>query len=378
MKRTLISKTGAQLALLVPCFLTLVGCTAAVNGNSDDIGPMGSSGSNSVGSAGAGNIAGAGPVSGGGTGSGSSGSGTGSTGSTLSCPTTPTPNRAPMRRLTQFEFNNTLKDLKLDSTDLALNLPAEDLTNGFGNDTDSQSASTELIKQYQAIGEAVGANVTKASALATLLPCSTNVTSATEASCARTFIQDIGPKAFRRPLETAEADSYASLFTSIRATSGSTFASSIAAIVEAILQDPALLYRPEFGVPVAGRTDLLRPTGYEMATRLSYALWGTTPDDSLRAAAAAGQLDTAEGVNAQASLMLGDPRTKNQVRFFFDNLLPIASLSQLERTDSAYNSTSSPTLSKLGSLMRQETETFLEHTVFDGNGGTWPSVFTAD
>ena len=60
-----------------------------------------------------------------------------------------------------------------------------------------------------------------------------------------------------------------------------------------------------------------------------------------------------------------------QSSLFFDNLLPIANLAQLERTGVAAFS------SKLGAAMRQETETFLEHVIFDGEG-TWPAALTAD
>lgn len=376
MKRSLSSKSGDRL-WLVPCLLALAGCSAATDGGKNPPGPPGSSGTGST--VGASGSSGTGDGSSGtgngssGTGNGSSGTGNGSAGGPpLVCPSGPTAARAPMRRLTQFEYNNTLKDLGLDSTDLAVNLPSEDLGNGFGNDADTQSASSELIKQYASIAEGIDAQVTTPAALATRLPCAATVTTATEAACARTFVEGFGPKIFRRPLATGEADSFLTLFTSIRAASGSTFASSIGAVVEAMVQDPSFLYRPEFGVPVPGHPELLRPTGPEMATRLAYTLWGSTPDDALRAAAAAGELDTPTGVAARATQMLADAHAKTQVRFFFDNLLPISNLNQLTR-DAKFNYTS-----KLGSLMRQETETFLDHLVFDDPNGSWPTAFTAN
>jgi len=283
----------------------------------------------------------------------------------------PVPTRAPLRRLTRFEYKNTVSDLKLDTTNLATQLAPEEIGNGFGNDADAQPVSPLSIKLYQQVAESIAAAVTAPARLSTFLPCAAQVAAAQEVTCAQTFVQDFAPKAYRRALEAGEAEAFIALFQAIRVESD--FASSIAAIIEAVLQGPDFLYRPELGVPVAGRADLLRPTGAEMATRLSYLLWGTMPDDSLRAAAAAGTLNTIEGVRAQAATMLTDPRTKNQVRFFFDNLMPIASLSQLERDATkfpAYNA-------QIGSLMRQETQTFLEYQIFDGPG-TWPSVFTAD
>ncbi len=366
--RSLSSKNAERLWLF-PCVLALASCTGLVEGEKKgDTGSLAANG---------GPTSTTGPtttIGGGGGGGAVAGGGAPGTadGAPACAATTPVTPRAPLRRLTQFEYNNTLSDLNLDTTDLAQNLPAEDLSNGFGNDADSQSPSSELIKKYESIAETAAAQATSGAKFATTLPCSVNVTAATEVTCARSFVESFGPKALRRPLQAGESDSFMSLFQTVRAGSGSTFATSVAAIIEAIVQDPSFIYRLEFGVPVAGRTDVLRPTGSEMAARLSYMLWGTTPDDSLRAAAASGGLDTPEGVATQAAVMVADPRAKNQVRYFFDNLLPIASLNSLTRTTfPAYTS-------KLGALMRQETETFLEHLVFDGQGGSWASAFTAN
>jgi hypothetical protein len=130
------------------------------------------------------------------------------------------------------------------------------------------------------------------------------------------------------------------------------------------------LYRPELGKPVAGNAALFQPTDYEMASRLSYLLYGSTPDDELLAAAAAGQLSTAEGIRAQAERMFGEPQARDVVRFFFDSLLPIQALGSLTRTPDYGGFTQ-----EIGHLMREETQTFLQDQVF--SGGTWHAVFTA-
>ena len=85
-----------------------------------------------------------------------------------------------------------------------------------------------------------------------------------------------------------------------------------------------------------------------------------------------GELSTAEDVRAHAERLLDDERARPMVRFFFDNLLPISGLSQLERDPALY-----PTYTgQIGALMREETQTFLEHEIFDGSG-TWPGALTA-
>ncbi len=287
-----------------------------------------------------------------------------------------TPGRAPLRRLTRFEYNNTVRDLLGDTTRPGDAFPSEELGNGFGNEADAQSVSSLLAEQYSTAAEAIAARATETpERLAALAPCAGDITAATdaatEAACARTVIEAFLPRAFRRPVAAAEADEFVALQQTMRA--GSDFATSIASLIEAVLQSPEFLYRVELGGQAeSARPDLMRPSGAEMATRLSYLFWGTVPDDALRAAADAGELQTAQGVLAQATRLLDDERSHAVVRFFFDNLLPIASLSALERDPTLFPSFTPA----IGALMREETQSFLEYEIFEGPG-SWKSALTA-
>ncbi len=285
--------------------------------------------------------------------------------------------RAPIRRLTHFEYNRTVRDLLGDATSPADAFPGEQLGNGFGNDADAQPVSTLLAEQYIVAAEQIAARATAPELLGNLAPCAAERASAsasdatTERACAQTIVERFATRAYRRPLGSGEAEELLALYDLTRSTS--TFASGVAAMLEVLLQSSNFLYRPELGLPEPGRTDLMRPTGDEMASRLSYFLWGSMPDDDLRAAAAAGQLVTNEGVLATATRMLDDARSRPVIRFFFDKLLPIEGLSALKREPTLF-----PTFTAaMGGLMREETQTFLEHQIFRGPG-SWPSVFTAD
>jgi hypothetical protein len=283
------------------------------------------------------------------------------------------PGRAPLRRLTRFEYNNAVRDLFADTTQPANSLPPEEIGNGFGNDADTISASGLLAEQYGIVADGIATRATATpAALAQLAPCGGTVTAATENTCARTIIDSLVPKAFRRPLVAGEADALVALEQSIRATANATFPMAIAGVIQAILQSPDFLYRIEFGVPDQARPDLKRPSGDEMATRLSFLFWGTQPDDTLRTSARTGELLTAPGVLTQATRMLNDPRSHSVVRFFFDNLLPINGLTDLERDKVLYPAFSST----VGAAMREETQRFLEYEIFEGPG-TWPSALTA-
>lgn len=278
--------------------------------------------------------------------------------------------RARLRRLTRFEFNNTVRDLLGDDTLPGNAFPSEVIGNGFGNDANAQPVSSLLVEQYAAVAESVAARATETpERLAALAPCTSTVTDATEGSCARTLLDDLVSRAYRRPLAPGELDEIVALQQTFRAEAD--FAGSIAAVIETVLQSADFLYRVEHGtIDAEGR---LRPTDHEMATRLSYFLWGTMPDDTLRAAAEAGELSTPSGVRAQAERMLADGRSRLMVRFFFDNLLPISSLSALERDAVRYPKYTGA----IGALMREETHQFLAHHIFEGDG-SWQGALTAE
>lgn len=303
-------------------------------------------------------------------GGGGSGGGSGSAGAgTMSADcSSAVPPRAPLRRLTRFEYNNTVRDLAKVSDAPANTFPSEDIGSGFGTDAEAQVVSYVLAEKYNSTAAKIAASLTAPERISELAACASSVTAATEASCARSVVDAFVPRAYRRPLEAGEAEGLLQLFQTVR-TNGATFVSSLAAMLEAVLQGPEFLYRAEFGVAIDGRPDLRRPTGYEMASRLSYLLWGSMPDEGLRAAAESGGLETPQAIRAQAARLFDDARARDVVRFFFDGLLPIQGLPNLMRTEF-------PTFSgRIGGLMRQETQTFLENIVF--GGGSFQEAFTA-
>jgi hypothetical protein len=346
----------------------LVGCVGKISAGRppDGAGATGGSGATSAGGMGGG-VTGAGGAGGAGTGTG------GVMGVSAAClQPAVRPGRALIRRLTNFEYNNTVRDLLQDTTQPAKDLPSEVLGNGFGNDAAQQPTDEGFINAHLTVAAGIAQRATaNATALGKLAPCATSVTAANEETCARTIIDNLLPKAYRRPLVAAEAmDLLTTVYRPARM--NTSFASGVAAVIEAILQSPDFLYKVELGVADSGNASLRRPSGDEMATRLSYFFWGTMPDDPLRAAARTGELLTNEGVLSRARTMRDDARTRPIVKYFFDNLLPISSLSALERSKELF-----PTFSaQVGAYLREETERFLDHEIFTGTG-TWDSVLTA-
>jgi hypothetical protein len=184
-------------------------------------------------------------------------------------------------------------------------------------------------------------------------------------------VESFVARAFRRPLDARELIVFNGVFDNGLAQGGS-YAAGLSDVIEAALQAPQFLYRIELGTP-SETPGLSRPTDFEMATRLSYLLWGSTPDSALLEAARIGQLRTKDQVLEQAQRLLADARVRDVVRFFHGQWLGIRGLDNLVRNEQYY-----PTFQPgMGALFRQETEKLIENVVFEG-GGNLAGLYAAD
>jgi hypothetical protein len=109
-----------------------------------------------------------------------------------------------------------------------------------------------------------------------------------------------------------------------------------------------------------------------MASRLSYFLWGSMPDDELFAAAQADQLRTADQVAQQAKRLLQDPRAHATVKQFHDEWLELDTLF----ADAEKDASTWPTYAAVQPLLQQETEAFFENVVWSADGDL-PTLLTA-
>jgi hypothetical protein len=287
---------------------------------------------------------------------------------------TPHPGRSQIRRLTRFEYSNAVRDLFGDTSNPGKDLQTETIGqhgNLYGNDAALLSVSGTHVEKWASVAAGVAARATAtAEALGKLAPCAAGATP--DDVCAREVITSVASRAYHRDVQPAEVEAFLTM--SKAAQGAGTWASGMAAVIEGVLQGPEFLYRVEQGTPAADFPALRKPTPDELAARLSFLYWGTIPDAALRAAAKNGQLNTPEGVKAQAERLVNDPKARSVVSFFFDNLLPISGLTNLARDKTQF-----PIYSvDFAAALRQETQTFLEHQIFDADSpGTWASALTA-
>ena len=151
------------------------------------------------------------------------------------------------------------------------------------------------------------------------------------------------------------------------------FEDGIEVVLQVMLQSPSFLYRPELGegTPIEG--DVVPFTSWEMATKLSYMLWNTMPDDALFAAAEADELQTKEQIAAQATRMLEDEKARDLVRNFHTQWLQLTHLDSVTKDTGVYPAYQS----SLRGLWKEEIQTFVEQVMLEGDGSL-ETLLTAD
>ncbi len=275
-------------------------------------------------------------------------------------------------RLTHEQWENSTRDLLYldDRPGLAGSFRPDPVTAGFAFDDDGWSMSVDqtLWSSYQRAAVQLAEDVTSdAASLARILPAG----GGDDATRARAFVTSFGERAYRRPLSSDEVDELFGIWQT-----GSTLYEGVPAlqagvrlVIEAALQSPYFLYRVESSTEES--SGVIPLSDYEIADRLSYALWNTMPDDELFAAAAAGELHTADQVADQAGRMLADPRAEDVVAHFHALLLRVDRYAGINPS-AAFFPDVSPTLET--SALR-ENDMFVRH-VFTTNGG-WNDMLTS-
>jgi len=277
----------------------------------------------------------------------------------------------PIRRLTRFEYNNTVRDLLGDDTDPANVLPPEEEVAGFSNQAGALTTSDLLVEQYMKVAEDVSSRAVQ-DLDALVQGCDPAIEG--EAACAQAFVERFGRRAFRRPLEPGETERLMSVFEWAKNDPDlGTFRDGIQIVLEVMLQSPSFLYRPELGSDTPVEGDVVPFTSWEMATKLSYMLWNTMPDDSLFEAAERDELVSPDQIAAQAQRMLEDPRARDTIRNFHEQWLLLTHLDSVTKDTNVYPAYDD----RLRPLWAEELQTFVEHVILEGDG-TLEALFTAN
>jgi hypothetical protein len=153
--------------------------------------------------------------------------------------------------------------------------------------------------------------------------------SLTEAACARKILSDLAAKAYRRPVTDSDMESVLAEYQ--EGLAGGDFESGIERGLQMILSDPQFVYRTEVAPRSAKPGDTYQISQLELASRLSFFLWSSIPDEQLRTLASQGKLRDKGVLEQQVKRMLADPRSKEFVSNFAGQWLQLRNLQSAAR-----------------------------------------------
>ncbi|MEM6993706.1 MAG: DUF1592 domain-containing protein [Myxococcota bacterium] len=201
----------------------------------------------------------------------------------------------PMRRLTKAQYENTIRDLFDGAIEPGDEFPVsvihEEYSNNPAANIVSLSAAEDILLAAERAAEQVVDQIDE------IVDCTPGP------QCAATFVDDFGRRALRRPLMDSERDALMAAYSAVEAEVD--FADGIGTVVTIVLQSPQFLYLVEPGAEEI-QPGIVALTDYELASRLSYLLWDTTPDEELLSLAEAGALSDPDTLAAQAERLLLD------------------------------------------------------------------------
>ncbi len=261
-----------------------------------------------------------------------------------------------LRVLTRSEYKNALTDL-LGTISTPLALPDDASVAGFVSIGASQvTISATAVALYETASLAATAEVfADAARWQKLVGCQPKADLSD--GCVVTFIQGFGKRAYRRDLDQEDVEQWAKVGREAAQLSSSA-AQGLAAVTSGLLQSPNFLYRVETN-ELDERSGRLKYDGASMATRLAFLLTGHPPSEALLAAAAAGQLDSADGVQAAAAPLLNDPSAIDRMAEFFSELSEAPRVSLVQKSPSLF-----PTFNAaMQSSMLEATRLFLKNIV---------------
>jgi Protein of unknown function (DUF1592)/Protein of unknown function (DUF1588)/Protein of unknown function (DUF1595)/Protein of unknown function (DUF1587) len=259
-----------------------------------------------------------------------------------------------LHRLNQVELKNTLSALFGPQVLTAVPERIDPLVQGFDTNADVLTVSAAGVDSFFVMAEAIAAKVS----LSQLGDCSGQ-----ERTCADQRVRALAPRVLRRPATAAELSSFLALWDDVRSREDATAATR--AVVQRLLLTPDFLYHVEVGDPATGKL-----TPYELAARLAYLAWESTPDQALVDAAANGGISTPEGVATQLTRLLADPQGRAVYRRFFELWGDLGRLQEAIKDPALY-----PGFDALKAPMLEEYRRTIDGLISEG--GTVKELFTS-
>ena len=260
-----------------------------------------------------------------------------------------------IKRLTSSQYESSVHDL-IGPVAVPINLEPDSSYEGFLVVGGAKSSISALgVERYESAAYEIAEQAMDDPAIAgALIPCEPSGPS--DEACLTEVVRSFGRRAFRRPLSEAEQGRYVGVGLEAAGKLG-TFEDGVEFALAGMLMSPHFLFRVELG----SGSGKLRYTDYEMASRLSYFLWNTTPDDELLDAAERGELTNLDTLAHHVDRLLASDRAREGLRTFFEERFHLHELDDLVKDGEIFTEMSAD----LGPDAREETLHTVEDLVFD-------------
>jgi hypothetical protein len=277
-----------------------------------------------------------------------------------------------LRGLLSWQYRNAIRDLLGSAAAGVVSPPPDTSVNGWDAIGAAQlSLSSTAVEMYEGSAQrAAAVAMADTGGRGSILGCVPECNS--DVQCMTGFVSRFGRSAWRRPLSSEEVTTWVGVGTAAAA-EYSDFYKGASFVIAGMLQSPNFLYQVEVGDGNCTIPSQVKLSGYEVATRLSFFLTGSTPSEELLAAAERGDLDAAEGVRSWAQMLLDQPDSREAMARFFDELLQLRDLPQLSKDPVAFPSFGPA----LASVMREETQRFLDSLIWT-EGADFRDLFDAN
>lgn len=230
-----------------------------------------------------------------------------------------------VRRLTEAQYRRVVADVFGQDIRVVGRFEPDKRVDGLvavGSSMVSVTASG--FDQYEGIARGIAEQVVDKDHRATLVGCEPAAGDTEGQACVSRFFAKVGPRLYRRAMAPAEIARFTAATLEAGRTLGD-FHAGLATGLTAMLSSPEFLFR--FERPAANG----KLGGYARASRISFLLWNAPPDATLMEAAAAGTLDTPQGLATQVDRLMASPRFEDGMRAFFNDFLLLDDLDTLAK-----------------------------------------------
>jgi hypothetical protein len=243
-----------------------------------------------------------------------------------------------MRLLTESQYRNVIADLFGAHITVGGTFDPLVRTNGLLTVGATNAHVTPAgLEQLDRMARSIAAQVVNEKNREILLPCKPISSAIPDETCARTFYTQVGRMLYRRSLSEDEVATPMKIAANATKELGN-FYDGLAAGLAGMLVSPEFLFSIDTTEPDPSKNDAVRLDAFAKASRLSFFLWNSSPDDELLVAAEKGELHTKKGLQQQVQRMLDSPKMEAGLRSFFNDMLAFDDFSKIEKDSIIYPS----------------------------------------